>query len=352
MGTPAYLAPEQIEGGSIDGRADVYSLGCLLYECLTGETPFARGSRLAMAWAHLEEEPPSARERRSELPAAIDAVIRTAMAKEPDDRYTTCAALITAAEEALELRRPPIHRRRKLLAAVIALVALVTVAIGAVLSGADGAPSVTPESLVEIDVATNKIADVIPVGRNPGEVEIVGNYVFVASVEDATLTRVDTRTGNITNSGRYSADGSIARHGDHRLWVASASRHEVVEVDVESLTSVTSLPLPEDSEGAFIGVGGGSLWVATFEPPLVERWQLRTLQLRDVDPLWVRLSGAGCFDAQGTARSVGATPRRPGRSSVERTDPDKAAIDRVTARRFDRGGTCLTSIGSGPARSG
>ena len=81
VGTPAYLAPEQIEGGPVDGRADVYSLGCLLYECLTGETPFARGSRLAVAWAHLEEEPPSASERRPELPEAIDAVIRKAMAK-------------------------------------------------------------------------------------------------------------------------------------------------------------------------------------------------------------------------------------------------------------------------------
>ena len=83
VGTPAYLAPEQIEGGSIDGRADVYSLGCLLYECLTGETPFARGSRLAVAWAHLEEEPPRASGRRPELPEAIDAVIRKAMAKDP-----------------------------------------------------------------------------------------------------------------------------------------------------------------------------------------------------------------------------------------------------------------------------
>ena len=72
VGTPAYLAPEQIEGGPVDGRADVYSLGCLLYECLTGETPFSQDSRLAVAWAHLEEEPPSASEHNSELPEAID----------------------------------------------------------------------------------------------------------------------------------------------------------------------------------------------------------------------------------------------------------------------------------------
>ena len=116
VGTPAYLAPEQIEGGPVDGRTDVYSLGCLLYECLTGEAPFARSSRLAVAWAHLEEEPPSVSERRPELPGAIDAVIRKAMAKEPEDRYMTCAALIGAAEEALGFRRsPPLQRRTALL---------------------------------------------------------------------------------------------------------------------------------------------------------------------------------------------------------------------------------------------
>ena len=123
VGTPAYIAPEQIEGGPLDGRADVYSLGCLLYECLTGEAPFARGSRLAMAWAHLEEEPPNASEHRPELPVAIDAVIRKAMAKEPGDRYTTCAALIAAAEQALGLRRPPalLGHRLTVIAAVATL---------------------------------------------------------------------------------------------------------------------------------------------------------------------------------------------------------------------------------------
>ena len=99
LGTPAYLAPEQIDGGTVDARADVYSLGCLLYECLVGEAPFASGSRLATAWAHLEEEPPSASSRKRELPQAVDAVFRKAMAKSPDDRYATCGALIAAARK-------------------------------------------------------------------------------------------------------------------------------------------------------------------------------------------------------------------------------------------------------------
>ena len=70
-----YLAPEQIEGGDV-AATDVYSLGCLLYECLTGDPPFPGDSRLAVAWAHLEQEPPAASERRPELPGAVDAVIK------------------------------------------------------------------------------------------------------------------------------------------------------------------------------------------------------------------------------------------------------------------------------------
>jgi WD40 repeat protein len=97
VGTPAYLAPEQIEGKPVDGRADVYALGCMLFECLTGSVPFRRSSRLATAWAHLEEEPPRPSAERPELPTALDAVIARALAKEPEERYESCRELVQAA---------------------------------------------------------------------------------------------------------------------------------------------------------------------------------------------------------------------------------------------------------------
>jgi serine/threonine protein kinase len=129
LGTPAYLAPEQIEGGPIDGRADVYSLGCLLFECLTGERPFAGASRLEVAWAHLESEPPRASERNPELPAAIDGVIRRAMAKKPDERYSTCAELVAAAEAALGIGPRATRRLGRLLAAAAVVAALAAAAV-------------------------------------------------------------------------------------------------------------------------------------------------------------------------------------------------------------------------------
>ena len=64
VGTVDYVAPERIRGEPADGRADIYSLGCVLFECLTGEVPFPRGSEVATIYAHLEDDPPRASERR------------------------------------------------------------------------------------------------------------------------------------------------------------------------------------------------------------------------------------------------------------------------------------------------
>ncbi len=105
IGTIDYVAPEQIAGEGIDGRADVYSLGCMLYECLVGQPPFRRDSEIAVVFAHLEVEPPVPSAERPELPAALDAVIARALAKEPERRYASCrefarAGLAVAVDEA------------------------------------------------------------------------------------------------------------------------------------------------------------------------------------------------------------------------------------------------------------
>src|SRR4051794_13800655 len=102
VGTIDYVPPEQIEGGSIDGRADVYSLGCVLYECLAGARPFDRDSEVAVVFAHLNEPPPRLTDLRPELPEAFDTVFARALAKSPDDRYSTCRELVEAARAALQ----------------------------------------------------------------------------------------------------------------------------------------------------------------------------------------------------------------------------------------------------------
>ncbi len=89
LGTVDYVAPEQIEGSEPDARGDIYSLGCLLFEMLTGEPPFAgQKGGMAKMWAHVNAEVPSARERRPEVPAALEDVILSAMAKAPETRPT------------------------------------------------------------------------------------------------------------------------------------------------------------------------------------------------------------------------------------------------------------------------
>ena len=92
LGTVDYVAPEQIEGSEPDARADVYSLGCVLFEMLVGEAPFAdQKGGMAKMWAQVNAEPPSVRERRPDVPHALEDVIRRAMAKAPEARPTAGA---------------------------------------------------------------------------------------------------------------------------------------------------------------------------------------------------------------------------------------------------------------------
>ena len=100
LGTVEYAAPEQIEGGPVDARTDVYALGCVLYECLTGSPPFAHGTEHAVLHAHLVDPPPAVTRVRPDLPQAFDGVIATAMAKAADDRFSSCGDFARAARGA------------------------------------------------------------------------------------------------------------------------------------------------------------------------------------------------------------------------------------------------------------
>jgi class 3 adenylate cyclase/ABC-type transport system substrate-binding protein/predicted Ser/Thr protein kinase len=99
-GTIDYIAPEQIEGGAVDGRADVYALACVLFESLTGRPPFERETDVAVVFAHLKDPPPSLSALRPELPAELDPVLARGMAKDPDDRYRTAGELAADARVA------------------------------------------------------------------------------------------------------------------------------------------------------------------------------------------------------------------------------------------------------------
>lgn len=100
--TLSYVAPEQLGGDRVDRRADVYSLGCTLFQFLTGAVPFPRQTPAAVMYAHLHEAPPQPSTLRPGLPVAFDAVIAKALAKDPAQRFASCGELAAAARDAVD----------------------------------------------------------------------------------------------------------------------------------------------------------------------------------------------------------------------------------------------------------
>ena len=101
MGTPHYMAPEQAEGHRVDARTDVYALGCVLYQMLSGEVPFSGDTPFSVLRKHLEQEPRPIRTLRREVPRALANVIAKAMSKSPEDRYADGAAMAQAIRSAV-----------------------------------------------------------------------------------------------------------------------------------------------------------------------------------------------------------------------------------------------------------
>ena len=100
LGTVDYCAPEQIEGSRVDGRSDIYSLGAVVFHCLTGNAPFVRTTEMAVLKAHLVDPPPALSNVRPDLPRALDGPIVTAMAKHPEVRFETAREFAEALSDA------------------------------------------------------------------------------------------------------------------------------------------------------------------------------------------------------------------------------------------------------------
>ena len=107
VGSIPYVAPEQIEGRPVDGRTDVYSLGCVLFHCLTGSVPFEGANDVEVVFAHLGRPPPSLSDRYRGLPPSMDAAMARALAKSKEDRWPTCTALVAVLDKELRSRSGP-----------------------------------------------------------------------------------------------------------------------------------------------------------------------------------------------------------------------------------------------------
>src|SRR5206468_5570290 len=102
LGTSDYIAPEQAQGQQVDEHTDVYSLGIVLYELLTGEVPFSGDNFVAVAMQHINDPPPPVSTKRPDVPARLDAAVARALAKQPEDRFPTMAEFGRELETCLE----------------------------------------------------------------------------------------------------------------------------------------------------------------------------------------------------------------------------------------------------------
>jgi YVTN family beta-propeller protein len=337
VGTPAYLAPEQLEGGPVDGRADVYSLGCVLFECLTGEPVFARGSRLAVAWAHLEEPPPRPSQRRAGLPEAIDAVIGRSLAKEPEQRFATCAALVAAAEHALGLGKTGLSRRRRslLLAGAAGLSIAVTIGLAVAVLGQHGAQAKAGTTARALPPG-GKVVARIRIGRirlplhvpTGGPLAVGEGAVWAMSDASGTLMRIDPARNAIVARIKVGVPERVAA-GDGAVWLSNPSYNTVTRVDPATNMVTKTIRVGVLPEG--IAIAPGAVWVANAggyanaAGPSVSRIDPATNRV--VATIRIGSKGDCCADHTNLIASSRAVwVARPNESSIVRIDPAKNRV--------------------------
>jgi YVTN family beta-propeller protein len=269
VGTIDYVAPEQIRGGEVDGRADVYSLACLLYESLTGDVPFRHASDVAVIYAHLEEPPPKASGRGGALGPELDAVLARGMAKAPEERWETCSTLVEAARSAVGGVAMPRRRARRTSAVAALAVAAAGVAIAAaLLSG--GAPAIArADTLVRIDSGGNRAAGAVALGAQPTAVTVCGGSVWVTRA-DGAVSEIDPKTLAVHTAKVQGRPTDVANVGDLAA-VVSGPPERVTMIDAGFGQISNSFAISGARASATAVAFGRDVWVANPAARTLER---------------------------------------------------------------------------------
>ena len=326
MGTVDYVAPEQIKGEEVDGRADIYSLGCVLYECLVGEPPFSRETEVATLYAHLEDPPPKPSEKRPELPTELDRVIATAIAKRPTERYAIADEFARAARRALGIasgegavatERYSRRRRRVLLG-----VGGVVLALAAVFIATRGGPP--PErtsnapvgpplgSVVRLDPATGTLAQTITgisVAHGAGQVSGLAageGGVWVGS--EPNVEHIDPVSGDVRGTILVQSFFVQPVVGFRTVWVVSLRELLRINPATDSLLpSIRLVPIGTPVPGqSRLAVGEGAVWAAVdrflIEVDPVRNRVKRRIELGNIDG--VAAGEGGVFVIDGLSGAV------------------------------------------------
>jgi outer membrane protein assembly factor BamB/predicted Ser/Thr protein kinase len=281
MGSVEYCAPEQIRGEEIDGRADVYSLGCVLFECLVGRPPFERDTEIATLYAHLEQEPPALSSVALNSNAELDAVVSKALAKHPAGRYATAGDLARDARRAAGVSGgeraavPALPMRGAIawIAGLIGIVAvIVTIAVIVVPTGSgDPPPAASPRvhpKAVMIDPETGSIESSIGGFTYRRVPTVIGDLAAgdggVWVVIPPMVDHLDPVTGTVRGSAAVGFPGGEVAVGFRTVWVATGNEVERVNPATDETLRTVHLEDPQGIIGAGeIAVGEDAVWATT-----------------------------------------------------------------------------------------
>jgi YVTN family beta-propeller protein len=284
VGTIDYVAPEQVKGDPVDGRADQYSMGCLLYQCLSGSVPFPRDIEVAVLWAHVQDPPPSLAE--AGLGKQVDAAIGKALAKEPKDRYETCGELASSFSEAVGVTSRPgrvrgarpklapgrqargpapvrLVQRHPAMAIVVALALLAAVAVPTTIAlrgGGSGEP-IVGDAVALVDLESGELVDYVRLDSRPGAVAVGEEGVWVTLPDRGVVVEIDPESRSVIDTVPVGADPVAIAVGNGSVWVANAGSGTVSRISpAASNETLDTIPVPGGP--AAIAVGHGSVWVA------------------------------------------------------------------------------------------